>query len=59
MNLAEYRRVRDENGNATDKILDKDTFHLLDALRYIVSSIRPGVSLRARAVNVSEVLNYD
>jgi len=57
--LGRYRRVRNENGEATDEILDKNTFHRLDALRYIVSSIRPGVSLRAKAINVSEVIDYE
>ncbi len=55
--IGRYRRVRDENGEATNEILDKDTFHRLDALRYIISSIRVGVSLRAKVINVSEVID--
>lgn len=35
-----YSRVIDSDGQATDKIADKETFHLLDSSRYVLSSIR-------------------
>ncbi|MBI5035582.1 MAG: terminase [Chloroflexi bacterium] len=38
--LGRYRRKRDKAGNITDEIENKNDFHYLDALRYIVSSIR-------------------
>lgn len=34
--IGTYSRVVDENGQPTEKIKDKETFHLLDAIRYIV-----------------------
>jgi len=34
--LGVMRREKDRHGNLTDKIEDKDTWHLLDALRYII-----------------------
>ncbi len=39
-----YAWVLDANGNPTDKIEDKETFHLLDAERYIVGSLFPSGS---------------
>lgn len=36
-----YSRVLDEAGNATETIQDIETYHLLDALRYIVGALRP------------------
>lgn len=33
--MVTYSREVDEEGNATEKIRDKSTFHLLDALRYL------------------------
>ena len=35
--LGTYGRVMDDYGQSTDKIKDKETFHRLDGLRYIVS----------------------
>lgn len=34
-----YSREVDDNGKPTDKIADKDTFHFMDAERYIVSFV--------------------
>lgn len=34
--IGEYRRVLDRDGTATEKIQDKERFHLLDSLRYVV-----------------------
>jgi len=41
--FARYRYHRDKFGNVTRDIEAKATFHLLDGLRYVVSSIRGGV----------------
>ncbi|MCA9368527.1 hypothetical protein KC887_09860, partial [Candidatus Kaiserbacteria bacterium] len=38
--LMSYARELDEMGEPTEKIADKNTFHLLDALRYIISYLR-------------------
>jgi len=35
-----YSRKLDEAGNATPEIEDKETFHLLDSVRYIIGDIR-------------------
>lgn len=35
-----YSRELDENGEPTEKIEDKETYHHLDAERYIISYIR-------------------
>jgi hypothetical protein len=35
-----YSRELDDSGNPTEKIEDKETFHLLDAERYIISRLR-------------------
>lgn len=41
--LGRYRRVTDHNGDPTEKIQDKNSFHRLDALRYAASHIvKPG-----------------
>lgn len=37
--MARYTRKLDENGDPTDKIKDKERFHLLDALRYVAAQI--------------------
>jgi len=47
-----YRRKRNEKGEALDDILDKDTFHFLDSERYLISTIRPGIALRAKIVRL-------
>lgn len=47
-----YRRKRDGSGNILDDIEDRDMFHLLDAERYIISKIRPGVSMRAKVISI-------
>ena len=36
-----YRRKRDRQGNVTDEIEHKNTFHRLDAERYIIGYVRP------------------
>ena len=43
--MGTYARVLDDQGQPTDKIRDKDTFHRLDALRYNVSALVPAVSV--------------
>ncbi len=40
-----YSRVLDDRGQPTEKIQDKETFHLLDALRYVVGSIGVGAGI--------------
>lgn len=35
-----YRRKRDKNGELTDEIENKNAYHYMDAIRYLVSSIR-------------------
>jgi hypothetical protein len=37
-----YSRKLDESGNPTEEIKDKNTFHLLDGLRYVISGIVEG-----------------
>lgn len=37
--ILSYSRVLDERGEPTEAIEDKDTFHYLDALRYVVAGI--------------------
>lgn len=49
--LGSYRRKRDRAGNMTDEIENKDAYHYLDALRYVVGSIR-GDRPRMRVVTV-------
>ena len=44
-----YSRELDANGQATEKIKDKSTFHHLDALRYVASGLSRPV-LRARSM---------
>lgn len=39
--LASYSRELDETGEPTEKIEDKNSYHRLDALRYIISLLRP------------------
>ncbi len=36
-----YSREVDDDGNVTDKIADKAKWHLMDALRYIITKLRP------------------
>lgn len=43
-----YSRVLDESGEATEAIEDKETYHLLDATRYIIGRIRAGTGHRLR-----------
>lgn len=46
--LGTYRRVMDAQGNPTDEIADKRTFHRLDALRYAACGItRPARAVRS------------
>jgi hypothetical protein len=39
--LNSYRRELDDNGEPTEKIENKETWHRLDALRYAISHFRP------------------
>ena len=43
-----YRRKRDKTGAILSDIELKNTFHHLDGERYVISTIRPGVSLKAK-----------
>jgi hypothetical protein len=43
--IGTYSRELDESGQPTEKIKDKETFHLLDALRYDVSALAPAVDV--------------
>jgi hypothetical protein len=45
-----YARELDDAGSVTERIEDKETFHLLDAERYVISAIRPGAFTRAGTV---------
>jgi hypothetical protein len=48
--IGTYARVLDATGQPTDKIKDKETFHRLDALRYLASVISSGgVSIGGKA----------
>lgn len=38
-----YSRELDDNNEPTEEIEDKETFHLMDAMRYIIGDIRSGV----------------
>lgn len=49
-----YRRKRDSLGNATSDIEQKNTFHRLDAERYLMATIRPGTGLRMKVINLGE-----
>jgi hypothetical protein len=44
-----YSRELDENGEPTEKIEDKETFHFMDAERYIIAYLRgddgPGLTM--------------
>ena len=40
--IASYSRETDDAGNVTEKIQDKNSYHLLDALRYISSHLNKG-----------------
>lgn len=40
-----YSRELDANDAPTERIKDKNTFHIMDAERYLLSSIRPGADL--------------
>ena len=38
--IGSYRRKRDRNGDLIDEIENKNAYHYLDALRYVISTIR-------------------
>lgn len=46
-----YTRELDENNEPTEKIASKETFHLLDAYRYIASRINTGMNYTPNNVN--------
>ncbi|MGE5139947.1 MAG: hypothetical protein ACM3JD_10815 [Rudaea sp.] len=50
-----YSRELDDNGNATEKIEDKASYHLLDALRYIGGELAES---RKRALSARTVEFY-
>jgi hypothetical protein len=39
-----YSRELDENGEPTEKIEDKNSFHFMDAERYIIGRLLPGAT---------------
>lgn len=43
--LGTYSREVDESGQPTEKIKDKETFHVLDALRYCAQGLDSGLSI--------------
>jgi len=43
--IGTYSREVDEQGNPTDKIKDKNTFHRLDGLRYVASRLGEKVKI--------------
>jgi hypothetical protein len=47
--IGSYARVLDDTGNPTEAIADKETFHLLDGLRYIGSAIFSDGDMQAGA----------
>jgi hypothetical protein len=53
--IGRYRRKRDSSGQVLDDIENKETFHILDAVRYIVGTIRPGVPLRAKIISLGDI----
>jgi hypothetical protein len=53
--IGRYRRKRDGLGVVQDEIENKSDYHHLDALRYIISIIRPGVSIAAKVISLANV----
>lgn len=49
-----YRRKRNNAGELTSEIEQKNTFHRLDCERYVISTIRPGASLKVKVVNLGD-----
>ena len=50
--LQTYARKTDEQGNATEEIADKATYHLLDALRYAITGLlKPKVEIRTYKIS--------
>jgi hypothetical protein len=52
-----YRRKRDKSGEITTDIEQKNTFHRLDAERYVLATIRQGVGTRMKIINLGEHYN--
>jgi len=52
-----YRRKRDKSGNITDDIEQKNTFHRLDAERYLIGTIRPGGGLKMKVYSLGDHVN--
>lgn len=48
--IGTYSRVLDERGMATDEIEDKETYHHLDAMRYLASKLMHKPTLAVRVV---------
>lgn len=50
--FATYSRELDDDGQPTEKIEDKSDYHLLDAMRYILSHLqRPGIAISSNAAS--------
>jgi len=49
-----YRRKRNKEGDVISDIENKNTFHRLDAERYLISTIRPGTGLRMKIINLGD-----
>lgn len=52
--IQSYRRETDKHGEVVEKIYNKEKYHRLDALRYIVSMLRPSLGVREEAEKAME-----
>jgi hypothetical protein len=52
-----YRRKRDKSGNALEDIENKNTFHRMDAERYVIATIRQGSGVRMKIINLGDGAN--
>lgn len=53
-----YRRKRDKQGVTTNEIEQKNAFHYLDAERYLISTIRPGTSVRMKLLRLGDYAQW-
>jgi len=52
-----YRRKRDKAGAPTSDIENKNTFHFLDAERYLLATIRQGSGVKMKVFNLGDYVN--
>lgn len=57
--LGEYRREIRKDGTVTEKIANKEQFHLIDALRYIITKLTETVGDEKRIVQVQNKIGRD